>query len=77
MNNDCVHRDDSQWILCPLCGNKTRIKIRYDTELIRFPLFCPKCRNETIISVKHLQVTLEESHAFCTSYRHVPKGRKG
>ncbi|HBH0778439.1 TPA: hypothetical protein KR646_003059, partial [Clostridioides difficile] len=22
-----------KWILCPVCGNKTRLKIRADTEL--------------------------------------------
>ncbi|HGC6506619.1 TPA: cysteine-rich KTR domain-containing protein, partial [Clostridioides difficile] len=22
-----------EWVLCPICGNKTRLKIREDTEL--------------------------------------------
>ena len=39
-------------LYCPNCNNKTRIKIRLDTELINFPLFCPKCRHETLINVK-------------------------
>ncbi|ECZ5481250.1 conjugal transfer protein, partial [Salmonella enterica subsp. enterica serovar Typhimurium] len=26
-----------KWILCPVCGNKTRLKIREDTELKKFP----------------------------------------
>ena len=38
-----------QWILCPICGSKTRLKIRADTILRHFPLFCPKCKNETLI----------------------------
>lgn len=25
--------DEENWILCPVCGNKTRLKIRKDTEL--------------------------------------------
>ena len=29
----------------------TRIKVRPDTVLENFPLFCPKCKQETIISV--------------------------
>ena len=41
-----------EWIYCPNCNNMTRIKIRLDTELINFPLFCPKCRHETLINVK-------------------------
>ena len=46
------------WIRCPLCGNKTRLKIREDTELKNFPLFCPKCKLETIINVsKYKTVT--------------------
>ncbi|HBB5121473.1 TPA: cysteine-rich KTR domain-containing protein, partial [Streptococcus agalactiae] len=28
--------------MCPVCGNKTRLKIREDTELKKFPLYCPK-----------------------------------
>ena len=49
---------NSQWILCPLCGNKTRNKIRKDTVLKNYPLYCPKCRQETLIEVENLQVTV-------------------
>jgi len=43
-----------EWILCPVCKNKTRIKIREDTMMDNFPLFCPKCKQETIIAVQQL-----------------------
>lgn len=46
------------WILCPICGNKTRIKVREDTELRKFPLFCPKCRQENLINVSKLKITV-------------------
>ena len=49
---------NSKWILCPLCGNKTRNKIREDTVLKNYPLYCPKCRQETLIEVENLQVTV-------------------
>ena len=49
---------NSQWILCPLCGNKTRNKIREDTVLKNYPLYCPQCRQETLIEVENLQVTV-------------------
>ena len=49
---------NSQWILCPLCGNKTRNKIREDTVLKNYPLYCLKCRQETLIEVENLQVTV-------------------
>ena len=39
---------ESDWILCPLCGSKTRDKIRADTEMKNFPVFCPKCKEETL-----------------------------
>lgn len=52
---------NSQWILCPLCGNKTRNKIREDTVLKNYPLYCPKCRQETLIEVENLQVTVIKS----------------
>ena len=48
----------SEWILCPVCGNKTRLQIREDTELKNFPLFCPKCKQESLIEAKDLQVTV-------------------
>lgn len=50
--------DKTEFILCPICGNKTRDKIRTDTELKNFPLFCPKCKKESLIDAKELQVTV-------------------
>ena len=47
----------AEWILCPICGNKTRIRVREDTELRNFPLFCPKCKQEMIVNVKQLNIT--------------------
>jgi len=43
-----------EWVMCPVCNNKTRTKIRSDTILENFPLFCPKCKKEMLISVKKL-----------------------
>ena len=48
----------SKWILCPICGEKTRTKIRKDTELKNFPLFCPKCRKETLINLIQGNITI-------------------
>ena len=49
---------NQSWVLCPICNNKTRTKIRGDTELINFPLFCPKCKQETLINVKQFNVSV-------------------
>lgn len=54
--------EKEQWLLCPICQNKTRIKLREDTELKNFPLFCPKCRQETLINVKQLNTSTESSY---------------
>lgn len=50
--------ESSEWLLCPVCGNRTRLKIRTDTELKNFPLFCPKCRQETLINVQSLNISI-------------------
>ena len=41
-----------EWLRCPICGNKTRNRIREDTILVNFPLYCPKCKQETLINKK-------------------------
>ena len=37
-----------EWIHCPICGGKTRNKIRGDTELRNYLLYCPKCKKESL-----------------------------
>lgn len=49
-----------EWILCPICGNKTRVKIRDNTVLENFPLFCLKCKKETIINVKQMNISVSK-----------------
>lgn len=48
----------TEWILCPICGNKTRDKMRTDTFLKNYPLYCPRCKKETLVIVENLQVTV-------------------
>lgn len=47
-----------KWLLCPICRSKTRLKIREDTILEYFPLYCPKCKRETLISVKKMNMSI-------------------
>lgn len=54
---------NQSWVFCPICNNKTRTKIRNDTELINFPLFCPKCKQETIINMKRGNIIIREPDA--------------
>lgn len=51
-------QNESQWVLCPICNNKTRIKLREDTELKNFPLFCPECKNETLVNAKKFNISI-------------------
>ena len=51
---------ESQWIICPLCQGKTRLKLLPDTVLKNYPLFCPKCIMEVIINAEHLSVSVAD-----------------
>jgi ribosomal protein L44E len=46
------------WIYCPICGSKTRLQVRKDTELVHFPLYCPKCKQENLINIKKFKVAI-------------------
>lgn len=48
----------TKWILCPVCGSKTRDRLREDTVLSNYPLYCPKCKQETLINAKELHITV-------------------
>lgn len=47
---------DTFWIRCPICRGKTRTKVREETVLINFPLYCPKCRKEVLVNVVQLKM---------------------
>lgn len=47
-----------EWVACPFCQSKTRIKIREDTELKNFPLYCPKCKHETLIDILQMNISV-------------------
>ena len=50
--------NEDRWILCPKCENKTRTKIREDTELTNFPLYCPKCKGQFLINLNEHHITV-------------------
>ena len=45
--------EKEEWIYCPVCGGKTRLRLLQRTVLRDFPLFCPKCRKESISNAKN------------------------
>ena len=50
--------EEKRWVLCPICGAKTRLMLLPETEIRAFPLFCPKCRQERIINVKNFKTEI-------------------
>lgn len=60
---------NTEWIRCPVCGSKTRDRIRTDTVLINYPLYCPKCKQETLISVQQLKISIIQEPAAKTQSR--------
>ena len=42
----------------PLLRQQNAIKIRNDTILDNFPLYCPKCKHETLIAVRKLNLSI-------------------
>ena len=57
MNRD---QGNARWILCPICGNKTRTKVYEDTIVHNFPLYCPKCKTEVRVDISQLKMTVSK-----------------
>ena len=57
MNRD---QGNVRWILCPICGNKTRTKVFEDTIVHNFPLYCPKCTTEVRVDITQLKMTVSK-----------------
>ena len=53
-----VSSPEEKWILCPVCGAKTRLRLLQRTVLRDFPLFCPKCKRESIISAQNFRIEI-------------------
>ena len=48
------------WLPCPVCNGKTRTRVREDTALVNFPLFCPKCKSVTRVNFVKLNMVLSD-----------------
>lgn len=53
-----MEQPGERWVLCPMCGAKTRLRLLQRTVLRDFPLFCPKCRQERLINAQNFQIEL-------------------
>ena len=54
---------ETTFVLCPLCGGKTRLKLLPETVLQNYLLFCPKCKKEVIISADHQKIKITKPDA--------------
>ena len=43
-------------LLCPICGEKMRLRLLQRTVLRDFPLFCPKCKQDRVINAQNFQI---------------------
>ena len=51
------------WLICPLCGRKTKNRILPETVLLHFPLYCSRCKKEVVISVVGNKLKIETPEA--------------
>lgn len=50
-----------KFVLCPICGGKTRTKIRPDTEAKNLPILCRLCKNEVVVNIEKGKVVKSEN----------------
>lgn len=53
-----MDNENERWLLCPNCNSNTRTKIRSNTVLSNFSLYCPKCKHVTIVNVENMNMTI-------------------
>ena len=52
-----IDQKTPHWIPCPICNQKTDVKVYENTALFNFPLLCPHCNKETKIHVFQLKIS--------------------
>ena len=53
--------EETRWIKCPECGEKTRVKIKKTTIMKDFLLFCHHCKKEFTVDVENFKVIVIEN----------------
>jgi len=46
------------WLYCPACCSKTRTRVRRNTVMENFSLYCHRCKHETIINVVNMNMRI-------------------
>ncbi len=50
---DCM---TESWVHCPICGGKTKTKVREDTIAYNLPVLCKICKRESVVDIKGIEV---------------------
>ena len=50
--------EKTEFIRCPICGNKTRDKMREEYILKNLPFFCPKVKSECLNDIEQFHITV-------------------
>jgi len=53
-----MDNENECWLYCPVCSNKTRTRVRRNTVLTNFSLYCHKCKHETIVNVENMNMKI-------------------
>ena len=55
---DWKSMEETQWIACPKCGEKTKVKLKENTVMKNFLLYCHRCKKEFTVDVQNFIVTV-------------------
>ena len=53
-------QEETKWIICPKCGEKTKVKLQASTIMKNFLLYCHRCKQEFTVDVQNFIVTIVE-----------------
>ena len=51
-------QEETKWIICPKCGEKTKVKLQESTIMKNFLLYCHRCKKEFTVDVQNFIVTV-------------------
>ena len=49
---------ETRWVYCPKCGKRIKVKIRNDTKLFHYILYCTWCKKESLINLENFEIRI-------------------
>ena len=50
--------DEQGWVHCPACARKTKTKVKLNTVMKYFPLYCSQCGQEITVDIEQMKLQL-------------------